>query len=101
MKKVNHDITVYQSGLVVNPAFFHVFGASPDGKVVDKNATDNFGLLEIKCPFKYRNNLPSEAVGNADSCLELTAGRPRLKRSHEYFYQVQGQIYGYFWNFVV
>ena len=94
---------MYHSGLVVNPAFPY-FGASPDGKVVDKNATDNFVLLEIKCPFKYRNNLPSEAVGNADFCLELTAGRPRLKRNHEYFYQVQGQmaISGISWcDFVV
>ena len=91
MKKHNHDITVYHSGLVVNPAFPY-FGASPDGKVVDKNASDMFGLLEIKCPFKYRNVLPSEAVGNADFCLELIAGRPRLKRNHEYHYQIQGQM---------
>ena len=69
MKKANHDVTVYHSGLVVNPAFPY-FGASPDGKVVDKNATDNFGSLEIKCPFKYRNNLPSEAVGNTDFFLD-------------------------------
>ena len=86
MKKVNNDITVYYIGL--NPAFPYL-GAAPDGKVVDKNATDKFGLLEIKCPFKFKNDIPSEAVGNAVFCLELTADRPRLKRNHGYNYQIQ------------
>ena len=103
MKKMNHDVTVYYSGLIVNPAFPYL-GASPDGKVMDRNASDKFGLLEIKCPFKYRNEIPSAVLGNADFCLERIAGRPRLKRKHDYYCQVQGQmaISGLSWcDFVV
>ena len=91
VKKMNHDVTVYYSGLIVNPAF-PCLGASPDGKVMDRNASDKFGLLEIKCPFKFRNEIPSAVLGNADFCLERIAGRPRLKRKHDYYCQVQGQM---------
>ena len=88
---MNYDVTVYYSGLIVSPAFPYL-GASPDGKVMDRNASDKFGLLEIKCPFKYRNEIPSAVLGNADFCLERIAGRPRLKRKHDCYCQVQGQM---------
>ena len=79
-KKKNHDVTVFYGGLTVNPAFPYLY------------ASDKFGLLEIKCPFKYINEIPSAVLGNADFCLERIAGRPRLNRKYDYNCQVQGQM---------
>ena len=78
----NNDITVNYSELVVNPAFQYPGdiskGASPDGKVDNrKKKTDKFGIVEIKCPFEKRNDIQSDAVGNADFCLERVADRQR------------------------
>ena len=91
IKSMNHDVAVYYSGLIANPAFPYL-GALADGEVMDRDASDKFGLLEIKCPFKYRNEIPSAVLGNAVFCLERIAGRPRLKRKHDYHCQVQDQM---------
>ena len=59
-KQMHKNFTVYNCGLVVNP--FHPYlGASPDGKVFDPSSTSPFGLLEIKCPYTWRNNSMEEA----------------------------------------
>ena len=98
-----NDITVYYSELVVNPAFQYSGGiskgASPDGKVDDrkkkkKKKTDKFWIVEIKCPFEKINDIPSDAVGNADFCLERVADRQRESwlllsdsRTNDYFWE--------------
>ena len=102
-KQLKHNIQVYESGLIVNPTFPYL-GASPDGKVVDKSVDVPYGLLEIKCPFKYRNKCPTSAADETDFCLEKYGDTLRLKRDHIYFYQIQGQmaIAGLTWcDFVV
>jgi len=35
---------------------------------------DSDGILEIKCPFKYRDVGPTEAAQNKDFCCELNDG---------------------------
>lgn len=91
-KSLKRNIKVFQSGLVVNPAICFL-GATPDRKVIDKQEhTSNFGLIEIKCPFKYRNVSVVEAASNSDFCLESCDGKIQLKRNHPYFIQVQGQM---------
>lgn len=55
-KQAGHSVTVLECGLVVNPSFPYL-GASPDGKVMEPNSNDKYGLLEIKCPYKYRNHI--------------------------------------------
>ena len=35
--RLKHDVTIYECGLVVNPAYPHL-GASSDGKKIDKNS---------------------------------------------------------------
>lgn len=79
MKNVN----LTQCGLVIHPEAPWL-GATPDGLVYDPLERPAFGLVEIKCP-------------NAQSfvdCGYLTVqqGQHKLKESHSYYWQVQGQL---------
>ena len=47
------------------------------------------GLLEIKCPFKYRNGLKN---WENDKRFPVDPGTHKLKSNHPYFTQVQGQM---------
>ena len=72
-------------------------GASPDGYVFDPNALESYGLVEVKCPYKYRGYAPTDACLNADFFCELvprSSGdqKVQLKRSRSYYCQVQGQM---------
>ena len=51
-------------------------------------------LVEIKCPYKcLKNSMETLAENDAEFCLGLTStGELRLKREHNYFYQVQGEL---------
>jgi len=61
MQKQSHkNFTVYDCGLVVNPSQPYL-GTNPDGKVFDPLSPSAFGLLEIKCPYTWRNNSIEEA----------------------------------------
>lgn len=79
---------VHECGFVVN-ANFPYLGATPDGKVCDNGQT---GILEIKCPFSQRDNSIDEAVQGADFCLEISLNGNKLKKTHDYYIQVQGQL---------
>ncbi|XP_039297232.1 uncharacterized protein LOC120354327 [Nilaparvata lugens] len=63
--------------------------ASPDGLVGGDN------LIEVKCWKSAENLTISEAVIKVKSfCLEkLRCGNVRLKKNHNYYYQVQGQLH--------
>ena len=77
--------STYPCGLVVNPHAPHL-GTSPDRKVKEgEGETTNYGLLEIKCPSKDSITLCSYLSKQAD-------GSYKLKESHEYYYQVMGQL---------
>lgn len=75
-------------GLLVNPNF-PFLGASPDGKVCSDGKC---GLIEVKCPFSARDMTIKEACGLKDFCLEDVDGHIKLKKCHNYMYQVQGQM---------
>ena len=75
----------------MSPKIFFL-GCSPDGKVVDSVSRDQFGLAEVKCPSSKFNVTPEEACSDPSFCLELVNGSPRLKRNHEYYDQIQGQM---------
>lgn len=90
-RRLQHDVTVYNSGLLIDPNCPYL-GATPDGKVIDKSTYNHFGLLEIKCPYSFRNQTPAEAAENSKCCLEDVAGQLQLKRSHNYYLQVTGQM---------
>ena len=79
-----HGRNVYMVGFVINPSGFHL-GCSPDRRVYDPDAQPVFGLLEIKCP----------SVETIADCKYLTVsneGRFQLKKTHEYYFQVMGQM---------
>ncbi|XP_046686669.1 uncharacterized protein LOC124372331 [Homalodisca vitripennis] len=79
---------VEECGLFVDPV--HPFlAASPDGII------DGKGLVEVKCPAAAKNLTPADAVRRKiikfcklDECGEL-----KLKVTHSYYYQVQGQLH--------
>ncbi|KAJ8017633.1 hypothetical protein HOLleu_44819 [Holothuria leucospilota] len=86
----NHDnFTVEESGLVINPAFPHI-GASPDG-IINCNCCGR-GVLEVKCPFCVK-----ESTAEEHECLvsDKESGKEtfRLSKRHQYYYQVQTQLF--------
>ena len=91
MHKIGHPVKVEKSGFFESPKFFFL-GCSPDGKVVDSVSQDQFGLAEVKCPSSKFDVTPEEACSDPSFCLELVNGSPRLKRNHEYYDQIQGQM---------
>lgn len=102
-KYTKHQCDCGHVGLVAVKAGFvvsedHPFlGASPDGYVHDPGSVDQYGVLELKCPYKYRDLTPEEAASKPDFCSELcttTAGEKhlKLKHKHAYYSQIQGQM---------
>lgn len=78
---------IHPAGLIVdiNMPFL---AASPDGII------DNDILIEIKCPASAKTLTPEEAIinGKIKSCL-LKNKHLYLKRNHNYYFQVQGQLH--------
>jgi len=84
-EKQEHAV-VKKCGLFVNPLYCFL-GASPDGLIGDE------GLIEVKCPFAARNNPISIEDIDRFSFLEAKPDRRiGLKRSHNYYQQIQGQL---------
>ncbi|KAI2646375.1 hypothetical protein H4Q32_028342 [Labeo rohita] len=79
LKNVNYS----PCGLIIHPNAPWL-GASPDGVVFDPTDNPQFGLVEIKCP----------NVKNIVDCkyLQMDHGFLTLKKSHAYYFQVQGQL---------
>lgn len=61
MYKIGRPIKVEKSGFFVSPKLFYL-GCSPDGKVVDTSCTDQFGLVEIKCPSSKFSVTPTLSI---------------------------------------
>lgn len=66
-----------------------VLGASPDGIV------DDDYIVEIKCPYKFRNCKLTEALRDDRSYVFYynDMGQLSLNKMHPYYHQVQGQIH--------
>ena len=78
---------------MVNPKY-PFFGASPDG-ILSCTCCSDTVLLEVKCPYKYRNEVPTSTIPLSDReyCLKRSpTGDIHLSGTHRYFYQVQGQL---------
>ena len=79
----------HDCGFVVNKQFAFL-GASPDGKICDDGKT---GIIEIKCPFSARNMTVATACEELRDFFMLPVNDTfQLKRSHDYYAQVQGQL---------
>ena len=53
---------------------------------------DKYGLVEYKCPYSARDTTVEEACTKKDFMAHMKEGRVELKRTHKYYYQVQGQM---------
>lgn len=83
--KTDHSsFSLETTGLHVNPKYPHL-GASPDGLI--SCSCCGKGWLEIKCPYSVRHTTPMNA-----SYLKATEDGYELSRTHDYFFQMQGQL---------
>ncbi|XP_051984218.1 uncharacterized protein LOC127644853 isoform X2 [Xyrauchen texanus] len=77
------DVTVTQCGVLIHPDALHL-AASPDAKVFNPRETSPFGLAEVK-------SCDVEDVAQVKHLITVP-GQACLKKSHKYYYQVQGQL---------
>lgn len=76
-------------GLFLCPNYGYL-GASPDGIVIeDMNKT----LIEVKCPYKWRNCTVLEACESKDFYCVCKNDEIVLKSTHRYYTQIQGQMF--------
>ena len=79
----------HECGLVVNKNFMFL-GATPDGILCDNGQS---GIVEIKCPYTARNMKLTDACDEIrDFYLDNDDGQLKLKKDHEYYAQIQGQL---------
>ncbi|KAH8029635.1 hypothetical protein HPB51_002088 [Rhipicephalus microplus] len=79
------ETAVQPCGLFVYPEYGFL-AASPDGLI----ASD--GIVEVKCPFTAKDMEPSEAAKKYNQRSQVHEPS-KLSCSHNYFYQVQGQLH--------
>ena len=100
---IEHENTAVKSfeaakGLEVHPCGVYIshlypfLAASPDGLIHFSDGS--LGLIEVKCPFKHRASMISDACKDPQFCLQFDSskGFVSLKRTHNYYYQVTGQL---------
>ena len=71
------------------------WGATPDAKITDTNATSLFGIAEVKCTEEYKDIDPKDICYiSKEYCLsyDTDTGKITLNRDHSYYDQVQMQI---------
>ena len=89
MSSINKPVKVFKSGLVISMDAPYLV-ASPDDKVINPGCSDPFGLSEVKCPETKYLVTPLDASSDSSFFMEDVEGKPRLKRTHKYYVQVQG-----------
>ena len=90
MKNDHVDFKITTCGILINQEhpFIH---ATPD--FLTSCACCGLGCGEVKCPFCIEQCDFDSYVLKKSSCLEKVDGMFRLKRSHNYFFQVQQQLF--------
>lgn len=86
----HQGLSVCDSGLHIDQSRPYL-GASPDG-LVSCTCCGN-GVLEIKCPHCAKDTGVLSAAENKDFYIQNVAGRYELNRKHQYYYQVQAQLF--------
>jgi len=82
----NLRITIKPAGLFIHKTL-HYLAASPDGLINEDS------ILEIKCPSSIKEYTPQEAVALKKlKCMTDCEGKLVLKKSDNYYFQVQGQL---------
>ena len=88
--KPHRNVTVESSGLMVSTKYPYL-GASPDG-IVKCSCCPNH-VLEIKCPYAYKDKDIEFICSQRDYHLYKDNGRVLLKKTSPWFTQVQMQMY--------
>ncbi len=82
-KTKGSSVILTHSGLVI----------SADDLVEDNSEVgDQYSMVEYKCPYSVKDTSVNEACNKKDFMASLKDGQVTLKRTHKYFYQVQGQM---------
>ena len=85
--RVNTDCGLVKS--LVHPWL----AATPDGFVTDPQSVPPKGLVEFKNPHSYKTmKLIDVSKAKKNTWLSMTNGKLSLKRTHNYFYQVQSAM---------
>jgi hypothetical protein len=90
--RLHTNFKIRESGLFIN-ANYPFLGAS--SYAVISCDCYGIGLLEIKCPYKYRDEHPTSSIALADPNYYLkkdSSGIISLSARHKYYDQVQGQM---------
>ena len=88
MSHQHNTFECHPAGLMVCIEHSHL-GASPDGLVTC--VCCGSGLVEIKCPYKHREEHPHQVI-DSSFCLSEVEGAMKLNHCHDYYIQVQGQM---------
>ena len=91
-KQPHNDLTIADSGLVINPQWPFV-AATPDG-IVDCKCCGKC-VLEIKCPYSHHDE-SVESATSKDKSFSLKKddeGSLHLDHGHSHYYQVQMQLF--------
>ena len=92
MKNDGIDVTVEEIGLLVSKDKPYL-GASLDRIVAIKDTHEKWAM-EVKSPVRKAGMTIEEACQNKPFFLEKLADvTARLKRNHDYFVQIQGELY--------
>ena len=87
MLNSHEDFTVSTAGFFID-CETPFLGASPDA-IVDCKCCGR-GTLEVKCPYCYKDGIPEDDVG---FYMFKKDDAWTLKRDHQYYYQIQLQMY--------
>ncbi|KAM7310080.1 uncharacterized protein ISCGN_007040 [Ixodes scapularis] len=95
MEAFDIPVEIRETGLHIHPECSFI-PASPDRIVMKDNEEC---VLEVKCPASKIGLTPMEGCKDKTFCCEVVDGLVQLKKTHAYFYQVQGQmaVTGYQW----
>ena len=99
MRSLGHKgLHCQMTGLTLLPCHSYL-GASSDGLILNHRYHEDKGVLEIKCPYSVEKNptynLPLMDIARTYSqqfFLEEIENAPKLKRSSNYYYQVQAEM---------
>ena len=86
----NHHIKISQAGLVID-ATQGWLACSPDNFATDE-LSKTLGLVEYKCPYSARDSTVQDAAMSKDFFANIQNGKVTLKWTHNYYYQIQGQM---------
>lgn len=86
--KCNYNLNVRPTGVWLTNS--GLLGASPDGLIDEEEA-----IVEVKCPYSFRNDQLSEKLKNFNKYIIFydDEGNLILNTSHNYYHQIQGALH--------